>query len=303
MLSLFRCGLLRCSLAGLALALATDCLGVEELYKAWLKDERLASRITVTRAGKVVPYTIGLRACDVVMRTDANKQDGDQVEVIIVTLGGLRIRLMGARAYTVPCDDSGVVTSVLVFLKGVRERADETYASIVAAGRGKCDAASSDLDMPIVPRPTVPSTITVSSHPLALRWFGRFSPFRVEVRRVTDGKEGERLLEVSGISGSSLSAAVPNFAVGAYTITLSDACGAVVKEHDLRVVSVDQRPPLPPLLRSAALSEIDRTIWYANYLLAQGGGPWQLEAMQLIAALPQQEDPRIRDWLAAWGGH
>jgi hypothetical protein len=294
-------GMVRWSLAGLALALAMDCSSAEERYLAWLNDGSQASRISVTRNGQLVPYATGLRACDVVRRADANPLDRDRIEVVIVTLGGHRVPLTGSRSYAVSCDGAGADSSLVAFLKGVWQGADDRHQHILAAGRGKCDAASSGLDMPIIPKSKLPTMITSSGHPLELRWFGRFSPFKVEVRRVVDGKEAGPVLDVSGISGPHLSATVPNFAPGVYTITLTDACDAVFKEYDLRVVGVDRRPPIPAQLRGAALSETERAIWYANYLVAQGEGQWQLEAMQLVAALPERDDPRVRDWLAAWG--
>ncbi len=294
-------GLVRCSVAGLAFALAMDCPRAEERYLAWLDDGNQASRITVTRDGKVVPYATGLRACDEVRRADANSQDRDRVEVVIVTLGGHRVRLTRTPPYKVSCKGAGADSSLVAFLKGVMQGADGRRQHILAAGRGKCDAASSGLDMPIISKSKLPTMITSSGHPLELRWFGRFPPFKIEVRRVRDGKEGDRVLEVAGLSGPSLSAVVPNFAPGSYTITLTDACSAVVKEHDLRVVRVDQRPPMPTPLRSPALTETERAIWYANFLVAQRDEQWQLEAMQLVATLPEQDDPRVRDWLGAWG--
>src|SRR6266566_6604541 len=109
-------GLVSCSLAGLAFALAIECSAAEERYLAWLDDGNQASRITVTHDGKLALYATGLRACDVVRRADANAQDRDRVEVVIVTLGGQRVPLTGTRPSTVSCDGAGVGSSLLAYL-------------------------------------------------------------------------------------------------------------------------------------------------------------------------------------------
>lgn len=272
-----------------------------ERYQAWLDETGRADRIAIQRNGSAVRYVRGFHACDVVSRIDSEAADHANVDVIIVTLGGQRVSLTGSRSYTIPCSRGGVGANVLAFMEGVMRLVATRQKSVSAAGRGSCDGSGSGLAMPVIPRTRRSTMITESRQQYHFRWSGGLPPYAIEIRSLPRGDEAEGVVAMRDMMHRAITVPIARLRPGHYTFTLSDACSTFVVDYDLHVVAESERPSLPGPLKGSDLSEVERAIWYANYLVSIDEGQWQVEAMQLVARVPQQDDPRVKGWLAQWG--
>jgi hypothetical protein len=260
---------------------------------AWLEDESQETLVRVVRGNQTHGYdpATGFLACDQVSLTSAASGT-----IAIATTDGARL-LLGDRIRSVklPCSSrTGVARDVAMFLQALLRKSNMRIP-VVAATRGaagKC--ALHDLDMPFLSSgENIPTMLTSDSSPLVLAWTGTAGPFTIQI----DSPDGSAMLRAAAIEANVYRAEVKSLPRGHYQLHLSDSCHGELEDDYLKVVAPAERPPVPPQI--ADLPEPGRTIFYADYLLGLGDGRWGLEALQLVARLPDT-DPEARAWIRQW---
>jgi len=148
--------------------------------------------------------------------------------------------------------------------------------------------------MPIFSAPQ--SAIAAGRDELVVPWTGGAVPFRV---RLIDAASGTTIAEQANLSGGCAARLrMARLLPGSYRVAVVDARGAVLEESHLLVGEAP--PAMPEPLKSAALPDVDRRLYYASWLSSVDEGKWAFEALQQVVAMDCR-NPAVRGWLSRWG--
>jgi hypothetical protein len=263
---------------------------------AYLRDDADGAKVQIERQGRIVPYDPdqGFLPCDDVMLKPGSAAPAGP-EVIAITIAHEFVPLGNTR-WRVGCDRTGVQGQALAFIKA----ATSAVATRVVRGAYSRDLScprgedAEPLDIPILPD-GARTLLAARDGRVYLTWTRGYPPFRIELRRRAGGATVFRGEHLARAEFTSPAVALTR---GGYVLELEDRCGRIVRDEHVEAVAAGERPPLPPEL--AGLPEPQRTLFYADQLVATDRGRWSLEAMQLVAALPDRT-PAVAAWLRQWG--
>lgn len=152
---------------------------------------------------------------------------------------------------------------------------------------------------PLASDDTREAYLVTGSRRLELAWTGGMAPYRLSmVRMMAPKKEGETLIDVSGLKTSRFSAARTAFEQGEYRVQISDLRGKQIKVT-LVFVAAERLPKMPPEVK---LPDELRETLYALWLAGQPERQWCFEAYQRLfsqAAFGYEPAITARDALAA----
>jgi hypothetical protein len=265
---------------------------------AWLEDDTQQKLIQISRSGRIAPYDreAGFRACDEVSLAPAAPTV--VAPVAISTADGSRYILdRGSGPIKIPCSPAvGLAHDTATFLRALIQKSNMRLP-MMAATRGQASCSGpNDVVVPLLStQADIPTLLVSDRRSLVLTWVGSAAPFQIEL----DSPEGTPVTHVVSFDGHILRTPPTTLPVGRYRLRLLDSCGAGVEDDDVEVVAAIQRPKLPKELQQ--LPEPQKTIFYADYLIALDDGRWGLEALQLVGALPRS-DSAAQAWIARWAG-
>jgi hypothetical protein len=261
---------------------------------AWLEDESQARYIAVERQGKAVSYdsSAGLQACDVVKFSEGASA-GPPPPIYISKVDGSRVRLNREKPLKISCSSGeGVTQQVLAFLQSIVHGSNIRMRAIaVTKGEAPCSTA---VDVPLLAEKG-PIMLVAGRPSLLVAWTGSSPPVNAEMRSADGTIVGQARAVREHVLEMKASITTP----GQYTLKLEDACNTNIGEDDVEVVPLQQRPAMPDEL--ASLAEPQRTLFYADYLVALKDGRWGLEALQVAGSLPR-DNPLVEGWLEQWTG-
>jgi hypothetical protein len=292
-------GKARVALRALAFSAASTLVPAQAVEVAgWVEPDPTTqavptSAFRLTRAGKTITYPeAGLQACDKLTLAD------DKAIVRVRLASNLRMQLDASspgQQIEVPCDQRGIAADLAAALRAMIRGIEQ---------RGRVRVATMTRDIAPLAVPALVASqanIVAGTRALYIAWTGGVGPFSVQVSNAADGRE---VVRQTTIERHSVRLPVADFAPGNYTLWVRNRAGyrvEGVREDGLVVVTASEVPMLPEVLKSSALSDEARTLFYADYLVGQDDGRWTLEALQRVAALPAQS-PAVRQWLFRYGG-
>ncbi len=262
-----------------------------------------ASAITIKRSDKIVPYDekIGILACDEIVLKD------ESAKVNIRLSNNERYTLDAKkRSLTIPCDKRGMAGELVAFLMAAANLSEMRNNTARSVSRG---AISRGLSGDAITRNQFPpypymyslvaefAVISSGKRSLYLTWDGGKKPYTIEIKN-----NSNNLIVISQKNINTHNVTLPetDLQPGLYTLVLKDTVKNRIVETQLQVVSPEILPPMPEALKNASLSNFDKTIFYADYLVGFEDGRWTLEALQRVASIAR-ENSAAKDWLRNWG--
>jgi hypothetical protein len=269
---------------------------------------RLASVIHVERAGR----RIAIAGSKLDLEPEDRISVDNPAAVVVVrylassatvTLG----KTTGQSEYTVGASSvPGLAGDILAWLEDQLTGADRgsllpLASRSVVVGGDTCFNLTGESDAPTrfdAPALGAAETrIVAGKRALVVSWRGGVAPFTVTLARADTGATLVESPPVYDACAANLPRA--RIAPGAYRLTITDAKGALLQAGSV-LAAAEPPPPMPVQLRTAALPDDAKRLYYATWLAAQGGGEWAFEAQQQVATL-RCTSPGVRDWLSQWG--
>lgn len=271
-----------CSLLVLALLPSVPSAAVD--FAGWVVGDPPSARppsqsYAITRADITSTSTPPdrLNACDEVRLLDK------QSRLNIALANGERVQLSADRTtFKVPCARVGVSSFFADALKALLSSNSPARTSTGLYTRG------TELHVAGLGEHT--AKLVAGHRAIYVTWRGGTPPFDVALHRFGFDKP---LTERRGLRAQSTRLAPAALAPGRYVLTVVGVDGSGIEDSNIQVVNAEQLPRAPLAASDARLPDFERSLLWAYYLENFGDGTWSLEAVQAIAALPE-ETPIVR---------
>lgn len=242
-----------------------------------------------------------------VLNVDSPIQCGDALEfrpakgvkqVRVTTYQGGRNLILNEQktSLSIDCDEpwlTGTVAKIWALISG-----GERNVAEVAASRGTSAGSDRKFALPVFAADS--SMITAGRRTLFIPWVGGKAPYRV----VLSNAAGQVLADET-VQAAEHSLQLPELDLkpGKYKLAIHNSSGAsefpILQEDNLIAVQPSELPPMPSMLRNAAISENDKAHLYAYFLEGLNDGRWTFEAVQ-IAAQINPRSKAIANWLRTY---